>query len=104
MNGGVYVHVPFCRSRCAYCSFYSVARGNFPDSGKYARAIIHHLSSFNITESKDFDTIYFGGGTPSLMPASFFSEVIEGISMDQAKSVLDAAETAYTKEHGEIEE
>ena len=80
MNGGVYVHVPFCRSRCAYCSFYSVARGNLPDSGKYARAIIHHLSSFNIKESKDFNTIYFGGGTPSLMPTSFFSEVIEGIS------------------------
>lgn len=80
MNGGVYVHVPFCRSRCAYCSFYTFTGKNFPDSGEYARAIKHHLSSFNIMEPTVFNTIYFGGGTPSLMPASFFGEMIESIS------------------------
>lgn len=80
MNGGIYIHVPFCRSRCAYCSFYTFTGGNFPDSGEYARAIKHHLSSFNIMEPTVFNTMYFGGGTPSLMPASFFGEMIESIS------------------------
>ncbi|NOY23785.1 MAG: coproporphyrinogen III oxidase family protein [Acidobacteria bacterium] len=80
MNGGIYVHIPFCQSRCRYCSFYSITGRNFPDSGEYARAIISHLNSFEMMEPIDVSTIYFGGGTPSLMPASFFSEVIEGVS------------------------
>jgi oxygen-independent coproporphyrinogen III oxidase len=80
MNGGVYVHVPFCLSRCRYCSFYSVTGQDVPDSSEYARAILNHLSTFELEEAIDFNTVYFGGGTPSIMPVSFFSEVIEGIS------------------------
>jgi len=80
MNGGIYIHVPFCRSRCAYCSFYSVTGTEMPDAGEYARAIINRLSSFEIPESIKFNSLYFGGGTPSIMPASFFGEMIEKIS------------------------
>ncbi len=79
MNGGIYVHVPFCRSRCRYCSFYSVTGKEIPNSKKYAQLIIEHLNLFEITESIEFNTIYFGGGTPSLMSASFFREVIQGV-------------------------
>jgi len=79
MNGGIYVHVPFCRSRCRYCSFYSITNRKFPDAKEFIRAIFRHLETFEKTESITFNTIYFGGGTPSLLPASFFSGVIEGI-------------------------
>ena len=77
MNGGIYVHVPFCRSRCSYCSFYSIAGKTLPDSRKYANAIINHFNSFKVPHGILFNSVYFGGGTPSLMPVSFFNEVLE---------------------------
>ncbi len=82
MNGGIYIHVPFCRSRCAYCSFYSISTAAFHlDVPEFTAALTAHLDSFGEQESSfTVNSIYFGGGTPSLLPASFFAEFIERLS------------------------
>lgn len=71
---GVYLHVPFCSSKCAYCSFYSaVADGGTRES--YVRALIHQLTQVDFGALSPPYTLYFGGGTPSLLPPSFFASV-----------------------------
>ena len=62
---GVYIHIPFCRSKCDYCDFYSLAgRGGRMDA--YQKALLAHLKeTAPAAESYTVDTVYFGGGTPS---------------------------------------
>ena len=65
---GIYVHVPFCRHKCSYCDFTS-----FPDKINYAEAYmacVYKEMKMRSEELKDyeFDTVYFGGGTPSYIP------------------------------------
>lgn len=62
---GVYIHIPFCASKCAYCDFYSLAGcdGLMP---KYQTAVIRHIRETEpMLSSYLVDTVYFGGGTPS---------------------------------------
>ncbi len=62
---GLYIHIPFCRSKCAYCDFYSLA-GKEARMDDYQRALLAHLEeSAPLASSYTVDTIYFGGGTPS---------------------------------------
>src|SRR5688572_22327863 len=62
---GLYVHVPFCSSRCSYCDF---ATGLYQSelAEPYVCALIEEIRSLRIAREK-VDTIYFGGGTPSLL-------------------------------------
>lgn len=65
---GIYIHIPFCRHKCSYCDFAS-----FPDKIDYAEAYMACLYKelkMRGDELKDyvFDTVYFGGGTPSYIP------------------------------------
>lgn len=65
---GIYVHIPFCRHKCSYCDFTS-----FPDKVEYAEAYmacVYREMKMRGEELKDytFDTVYFGGGTPSYIP------------------------------------
>lgn len=66
---GIYVHVPFCKSKCAYCDFYSLpgAESRMDD---YVKAVTAHLSeTAPRAEHHRVDTVYFGGGTPTLLGA-----------------------------------
>ena len=62
---GIYIHIPFCKSKCDYCDFYSLA-GQEEEMDRYQKALLTHLRSFG-PKLKGWvvDTIYFGGGTPS---------------------------------------
>ena len=61
MCRGLYIHVPFCLSKCPYCDFYSIKyRTETADS--YANAVIRNFRHYG----GEFDTVYFGGGTPFL--------------------------------------
>lgn len=63
---GIYVHVPFCRAKCAYCDFYSQARLSMAD--EYVSSVISEYSSRRTElENHEVCTIYFGGGTPSAL-------------------------------------
>ena len=60
---GLYIHVPFCVKKCPYCDFYSLP---FTESRaeEYKNAVVRNLLRYN---NEQFDTVYFGGGTPSLL-------------------------------------
>ncbi len=70
----LYVHVPFCRLVCAYCDFVTVA-GRADDIGRYADALVAELDLR--PAAGHLRTIYFGGGTPSLLPADRVGALID---------------------------
>ncbi|MBQ3557440.1 MAG: radical SAM family heme chaperone HemW [Oscillospiraceae bacterium] len=62
---GIYIHIPFCRSKCDYCDFYSLS-GREADMDKYQKALLAHIRETSPhAKGMEVDTIYFGGGTPS---------------------------------------
>lgn len=64
---GLYIHIPFCKSRCRYCDFCSSTQRYDTDIDKYIKGLILELKSYRGSQSIAVDTIYFGGGTPSLL-------------------------------------
>ncbi len=68
---GIYIHVPYCVKKCGYCDFYSVC--DLSSAPEYANAVCRDLSRL---QSKA-DTLYFGGGTPSLIGADLLSKMID---------------------------
>lgn len=68
----LYVHVPFCRTKCPYCDFYSTTEK--ADVKDYLSILKKELEIREITVLPE--TIYFGGGTPSLMPPFFFESIL----------------------------
>ncbi len=75
----IYVHIPFCLRKCLYCDFNSMAA---PVSlmEEYGQAVIREIeNSEDILHSRKVVSVYFGGGTPSLMPPSFFDDVLTHI-------------------------
>ena len=72
---GLYIHVPFCSSKCPYCDFYSlVASDELKD--RYTDAIIKNIILYNERTGGAFSTLYFGGGTPSLLGSKRLTEII----------------------------
>ncbi|MBR5904728.1 MAG: radical SAM family heme chaperone HemW [Alphaproteobacteria bacterium] len=75
----LYIHVPFCMSKCQYCAFFSVACNN-PDWKKYADNICSELKFWSDKLGKiKIPTIFFGGGTPSLMPVETLEQILKCI-------------------------
>lgn len=76
---GIYVHVPFCAAKCAYCDFYSLA-GKSELWDKYVHQMLADLQK-KAAECQDWtiDTIYFGGGTPSLLGGERISKILDTI-------------------------
>ena len=75
---GIYVHVPFCMRKCAYCDFYSLS--DREHISLYADAVAKHLSDKSKQlDAYTVDTVFFGGGTPSLLPPKEFEKIASGI-------------------------
>lgn len=70
---GLYIHIPFCSNKCPYCSFYSEASFNRDVIVKYKDSLLKEVEYLH---KKDFETIYIGGGTPSVMPADILDDFI----------------------------
>lgn len=70
---GLYIHVPFCETKCGYCDFYSVT--SLSDIPEYIKAVLEEIYLYRY-DFKYFDTIYIGGGTPSLLPGAALSEML----------------------------
>jgi oxygen-independent coproporphyrinogen III oxidase len=70
---GIYVHIPFCRRKCPYCDFYSLENASLLDV--FTDALIREISAAPAFASSP-DTLYFGGGTPSLLPAREIGRII----------------------------
>ena len=75
----LYIHVPFCISKCKYCAFFSNACTN-PDWQKYSEDICGEIKFWSEKIGRvRIPTIFFGGGTPSLMPVEVFEKIIHDI-------------------------
>jgi len=66
-NPGLYLHIPFCQSKCGYCDFYSVEETSLIKPFLSALIAEINLTADRIQTNALFDTIYLGGGTPSLL-------------------------------------
>lgn len=75
---GLYLHIPFCHSKCSYCDFYSGLRPNAVE--EYIDALIAELSMRSNEIAEPFTTIYIGGGTPSILPVEELIRLIDGIN------------------------
>ena len=77
---GIYVHWPFCASKCPYCDFNSHVRHEPVDQTRFARALARELAHFaEVTPGRTVTSIFFGGGTPSLMEAATVGHVLDAI-------------------------
>ncbi|SMC56236.1 radical SAM family heme chaperone HemW [Papillibacter cinnamivorans] len=85
-NLGIYVHIPFCRSKCQYCDFYSLA-GAEALMPEYQKALLQHIGEVApFAAGYTVDTVYFGGGTPSLYGEKNLTKLL---SMIQKRFNLD---------------
>jgi len=75
-NAGLYVHVPFCRSKCPYCDFYSVT--DLSAVQEWYEAVLAEMT-FHGDFASAFDTVYIGGGTPSCLPAGLLPDLLRRI-------------------------
>ena len=77
---GIYIHIPFCRSKCDYCDFYSLA-GREDQMDRYQKALLAHLKeTAPLAQGYPVDSIYFGGGTPSYYGAKRIKELLAHLS------------------------
>ncbi len=85
MSGkGMYIHIPFCKSKCKYCDFTSFI-SKFDERKKYIEALEKEMDSYNIS-GDEIETIFIGGGTPSVLEyellESIFKHIKEKINLD----------------------
>ena len=77
---GIYIHVPFCRSKCHYCDFYSITDMDSQLSDGYLDAVCDHIRETGpLAPDHRVDTIYFGGGTPSYFGAEGMAVILSTI-------------------------
>src|SRR5438132_7510043 len=110
---GIYLHIPFCRSRCSYCDF---ATGMYESelAARYVHAVGWEIAAWReVDEPSDVDTIYLGGGTPSLLTPAQIEQILKPVR-DRFK-VLNGAEvtielnpgdggTSTASKHGKLQE
>jgi oxygen-independent coproporphyrinogen-3 oxidase len=86
---GLYIHVPFCDGKCPYCDFYSL-RADEERMEQYTNSLVEKIEYYGSRLGRDADTLYFGGGTPSLLGAR------------RLASILSAAQKCFGLENAEI--
>ena len=77
---GIYIHIPFCRSKCEYCDFYSIPGKHEELYAAYTEAVCRHIKETGPLAPKHrVDTIYFGGGTPTIFGAEGMATILSMI-------------------------
>lgn len=76
----IYIHVPFCHRKCTYCAFYSkpVVSGRWPVVS-YVDALLAEMEDRRNEQAHPIRTVYFGGGTPSILPIEQLARIVEGL-------------------------
>ena len=76
---GLYIHIPFCKSKCIYCDFYSLA-GAEEAMDRYVSALIRQLEELAPRcRANPVDTVYFGGGTPSYLGVKRLKKIVKAV-------------------------
>ena len=98
MSLGLYLHIPYCFSKCRYCDFYS-APGQRGVPRAYVDALLRELSRFAPERPLQPDTLYFGGGTPSLLTPAQAERLIRAAEpVPGAEITLEANPETVTEE------
>lgn len=96
----MYIHIPFCDSKCFYCSFNSYT-DSFHLKKAYMQALLQEIKTkINLYEIKFFDTIFFGGGTPSAIDIAFYEPIFELLKKhksDQTEVTFEANPNSATQ-------
>lgn len=71
-RSGLYFHIPFCKSKCPYCDFYSV-KFDEASAQQYVQEICNEIKQYQGI----FDAVYFGGGTPSILPPELIGKILD---------------------------
>lgn len=83
---GVYIHIPYCIQRCSYCDFATYVQSEILAPRKYIDLVKKeiplrkHYFGFSPSDEKKLNTLYFGGGTPSLIPSEYIVELISELN------------------------
>jgi oxygen-independent coproporphyrinogen-3 oxidase len=77
-----YIHIPFCNHKCIYCDFYSII--TFDNIQSFLRSVKKEINQYaeKYSDERELISIYFGGGTPSLMEPEYISEIIREVESD----------------------
>lgn len=100
---GIYIHIPFCKTRCIYCDFYSTTRSEWKE--RYIRSLCRELEMRkDYLQGAPIETIYFGGGTPSQLAGDDFRLIFDAIErnfgMKQVREItLEANPDDLTPEY-----
>lgn len=74
---GIYIHVPFCEKKCDYCDFYSLPKKGEADFDDYAENLLREIALYEDAMSIGVSTVFFGGGTPSLIGTARLVQIIK---------------------------
>lgn len=78
---GLYIHIPFCKNKCPYCDFYSIYSEKSRQED-YVSALLDKISFWASQTGKKAETVYFGGGTPSILGSSALCRILKRIYQD----------------------
>ena len=97
---GIYVHIPFCRAKCSYCAFVSqVCDPSVQHS--YVAALCREIAAAGGDFSVPVDTVFFGGGTPTLLPATDLARILQALRT--TFSLTDDAEISLEANPGTVD-
>ncbi|HCN14013.1 MAG TPA: coproporphyrinogen III oxidase [Alistipes sp.] len=98
---GIYLHIPFCKTRCIYCDFYSTTRSEL--KARYIQALCQELEMRKAyLKGERIETVYFGGGTPSLLPAAAVASLLR--LTEELWECPDAEETTLEANPDDLDE
>lgn len=97
----IYMHVPFCERKCLYCDFYSVEGTSLMD--RFVDSLLLEIGMYaSFTPGVSFDTVYLGGGTPSLLPLRSLDEIFAHLR--RTFSIADGSEITMEVNPGSVSE
>lgn len=103
MDLGIYIHIPFCKSKCSYCDFLSFVPKSEDEKNRYVDYLIKEIGLYSKLYGKRcVDSIYFGGGTPSLIGTKNVNRIMEAIY--SGFNVLDHSENTLEINPGTTDE
>lgn len=75
---GIYIHVPFCLSKCKYCGFYSQGGASEAEQAAYVESLLSDIEEYGRVYGEEYivDTVFIGGGTPSILPSPYIGEIL----------------------------
>ncbi|MBV9215421.1 MAG: radical SAM family heme chaperone HemW [Acidobacteria bacterium] len=79
MAAGVYLHIPFCKSRCSYCDFATDVYRSAAGVERYVEALASEIQNSKVENQDPVETVYFGGGTPSLLVPRQVEKIITAV-------------------------